>query len=80
MYYRIWRSALFVLAVVVWSWNASCVHCVKQANSNFHTVHTARVPTPHNHRQHNQYRTPYAVVHSFDSPEDGHNDARNMFR
>jgi len=30
-------------------------------NSNFHTVHTARIPAPHNHSQHNQCRTPYAV-------------------
>jgi len=29
LYYCIWCSALVVLAVVVWSWNASCVHCVK---------------------------------------------------
>ena len=29
MYYRTWCSALVVLAVVVWSWDASCVHCVK---------------------------------------------------
>jgi len=24
---RIWCSALFVMAVVLWSWDASCVHC-----------------------------------------------------
>ena len=29
MYNRIWCSALVMLAVVVWSWAASCVHCVK---------------------------------------------------
>jgi len=29
MYYCIWCSPLVVLAVVVWSWVASCVHCVK---------------------------------------------------
>ena len=34
------------------------------SNSNFHTVHTAHVPAPHNHSQHNQCRTPYEVVHS----------------
>ena len=27
------------------------------------TVHTARVPAPHNHRHHSQRRTPYAAVH-----------------
>jgi len=34
------------------------------SNSNFHTVHTARVPDPHNHSQHDQCRTAYAAVHS----------------
>ena len=29
MYNCVWCSALVVLAVVVWSWDASCVHCVK---------------------------------------------------
>jgi len=29
VYYCIWCSALVVLAVVVWSWVVSCVHCVK---------------------------------------------------
>jgi len=28
-----------------------------------HTVHTACYPAPHNHSQHNQCRTPYAVIH-----------------
>jgi len=28
-----------------------------------HTVHTAYDPAPHNHSQHNQCRTPYAVIH-----------------
>jgi len=32
-------------------------------NSNLHTVHTAYDPAPHNHSQHNQYRTPHAVIH-----------------
>ena len=35
-----------------------------ESNSNLHTVHTARGPTPHNHSQHNQCRTPYVVIHS----------------
>jgi len=29
LYYRIWCSVLVVLAVVVWNWAASSVHCVK---------------------------------------------------
>jgi len=28
VYYCIWCSSLVVLAFVVWSWDASCVHCV----------------------------------------------------
>ena len=70
VYYSILRSALVVLAVVVWSWVVSCVH----------TVHTAYDPAPHNHGQHNQCRTPCAVVHRSWSPDDGYNDARNMLR
>ena len=27
MHCRVWCSALVVMAVVVWSWDASCVHC-----------------------------------------------------
>jgi len=53
-----------VLAVVVWSWVVICVYCVKfKSNSKLHTVHTAYDPAPHNHSQHNQCRTPYAVIH-----------------
>jgi len=42
MYYYIWCSALVVLAVVVWSWDVSCVHCVKVtvASSWFLSLHT----------------------------------------
>ena len=32
---RIWCSALVVMAVVVWSWDASCVHC-----EDYAAVHT----------------------------------------
>ena len=46
---RIWCSALVVMVVVVWSWDASCVHCESYC------------------------------AHSC-SPDDGHNDARNMLR
>jgi len=39
---RIWCSALVVMAVAVWSWDANCVHCESycstQSNSNFHSV------------------------------------------
>ena len=49
VYYCIWCSTLVVLVVVVWSW--------------VHTMHTSYDPAPHNHNQHNQCRTPYAVIH-----------------
>jgi hypothetical protein len=47
VYYRIWCSALVVLAVVVWSWVVCCVHCVKvtvRLSSPF--VHDARSKEP----------------------------------
>jgi len=41
-----------------------CALCeVYCSNSNLHTVHTSYDPAPHNHSQHNQCRTPYAVIH-----------------
>ena len=39
MHCRMWCSALIVLAVVVWSWAASCVNCESYcSNSNFHSA------------------------------------------
>jgi len=40
-----------------------CALCESYWNSNFHIVHTACDPAPHNHSQHSQCRTPYAVIH-----------------
>jgi len=37
-----------------------------------------RPTTATNHIQQNQRSTTYAVTHGLCSPEDGHNDARNM--
>jgi len=56
---RIWCTALVVMAVVVCSWDANCVHC-----EGYFTVHTACIPAPHNHSHHYQCRTPYAAVHT----------------
>jgi len=41
------------------------VYCSTESNSNLHTVHIAYDPAAHNHSQHNQCRTPYAVIHGF---------------
>jgi len=49
-----------------------CEHCS-------HPI-TQRPTTTTNHIQQNQRSTPHAVTHGFCSPEDGHNDARNMLR
>ena len=35
VYYRVWCSALVVLAAVVWSWVVSCVHCVNSRTLTF---------------------------------------------
>jgi len=57
-----------VLHWLCWLWlcgaRSWAVCTVWKSNSNFHTVHTAHDPAPHNHSQHNQCGTPYAVVHS----------------
>ena len=71
MYYRVSCSALVVLAVVVWSWVVSCVHCL---NSNLHTVHTAYDPAPHNQPAQPMQNTICSNTRSC-SPDDGHNDA-----
>ena len=53
-----------LLSVIVWSWVVTCALCEGYClNSKLHTVHTACDPAPHNHNQHNQCRTPYAVIH-----------------
>ena len=54
---------LVVLAAVVQSWDTICVHCVKFG-----------IPTFTQCTQH----TSHAVVYIVCSPDDGHNDARNM--
>ena len=41
-----------------------CALCESYCSTD--TVHTACDPAPHNHSQHNQCRTPYAVMHSLD--------------
>ena len=70
MYYRIWCSALVVLAVVVWSWDASCVHCVKVTHGA-HSSHTSSTqPQPAQPMQNTICGSTQSC-----SPEDGHNDA-----
>ena len=53
--------------------------CIVGCNQCSHPT-TQRPTTTTNHIQQNQRSTPYAVTHGLCSPEDGHNDARNMLR
>jgi len=57
-----WLCRLW-LTLVVWSWDASCVHCVKVT---VHTVHTAHEAAPQDHSQPQPThpgRTPHAAIH-----------------
>ena len=74
-------SALVVLAVVVCSWVVSCVHCVKVTSRTVTFTQCTQFTT--------QLHTTTASTTSADticsstrscSPDDGHNDARNMLR
>ena len=85
MYYRIWCSALFVLTVV----GCGCMELRRElcalceSNSNLHTVHTAHNAAPHNHSQPQPAQPVQNTICGSTpscSPDDGHNDARNMFR
>ena len=59
------------LAVVVWSWAASCVHCVEvtvfeqlELGCELCALFTTQLhKTTANHSLHNQCRTPHAVGH-----------------
>ena len=55
------------------------IFIVSESNSKSHTVLTTYVPAPHNHSQHNQANAKCSH-RQYCSPDDGHNDARNMLR
>jgi hypothetical protein len=56
--------------------------CVElQSNNSFQKVHTAYTTAPHNHSQLYQASSHEVLTTLFlVSPDDGHNDARNMLR
>ena len=60
------------LVVVVGHCVVGCEHCSHPT--------TQRPTTATNHIQQNQRSTPYEVTHGLCSPEDRHNDARNMLK
>ena len=82
-------TACGVLRWFCWMWLAAvvgrcvvgCEHCEGYCSTS-HCSHptTQRPTTAANHIQQNQRSTPHAVTHGLCSPEDGHNDARNMLR
>jgi len=58
------NTAYGVLHWLCWLWCGAGLQVVCTVWSLlFDTVHTAYDPAPHNHSQHNQCRTPYAVVY-----------------
>jgi len=73
--YCIWCAALVLLDVV--GSRCGVLRCRMRAGSH---PTTQRPTTATNHVQQNQCSTPYAVTHGLCSPEDGHNDARNILR
>jgi len=78
------KDRWWTLVSVVWSWIVSCVHCVKvtESNSNLHTVHKAYDPDPHNHSPQPAQPVQNTICSNTRScsPDDGHNDDRNMLR
>ena len=80
VYCCLWCSALVVLAVVVWSWVVRCLHCVKV------TVrlpsHSANIVRPSSTQPQPAQPVQNTICSSTrsSSPDDGHNDARNMSR
>jgi len=70
VYYRIWCSALVVLAVVVWSSDASCVHYVKVTHGAHSSHPSSTQPQPAQPMQNTICGSTQSC-----SPEDGHNDA-----
>ena len=80
-------TAYDVLRWFCWMWLVAvvgccvvgCEHCGGYCSQCSHP--TMQCPkTATNHIQQNQRSTSYAVTHGLCSPEDGHNDARNMLR
>jgi len=69
-----------VAVVMLESWVERCVQCVENVAGNIlHTLHTSCHPTVQHHNSYNRtdnYRQRKAVG----SPNDGHNDVRNMLR
>ena len=83
--YCMWCAALVLLDVVGSGCGGcfvGCEHCEGYCSLPSQCSHPTkqRPTTTTNHIQQNQRSTPYAVTHGLCSPEDGHNDARNMLR
>ena len=69
-----WFCWLWLVAFVG-RWVIGCEHC-----EGYCYPTTQRPTAATNHNQQNQRSTTHAVTHGLCSPEDGHNDARNMLR
>jgi len=74
VYYRIWCSAL-----VVWSWDANCVLCVKVDQRLSHSAHRSCSSSTQPQSAQSVQNTICSSTRSC-VPDEGHNDARNMMR
>ena len=59
-----WRERETNKMQLIWCLLSNFYLNMFRASSWPSTVHTARVPAPHNHSHHNQCRTTYAAVHT----------------
>jgi hypothetical protein len=73
-------TAYGVLRWFCWMWLVPVVGLYVVGCEQCSRPTTQRPTTATNRIQQNQRSTPYAVTHDLFSPEDGHNDARNMLR
>ena len=78
--FRRTKTVCYCTWCTCWMWLVAVVRrCALGCTQCSHPT-TQRPTTATNHIQPNQRSTPYAVTHCLCSPEDGHNDARNMLR
>jgi len=75
------RWFCWMLVAVVGRCIVACKHCECYCSTSQCSHPTTQRPTTAtNHIKQNQRSTPHAVTQVLCSPEDGHNDARNMLR
>ena len=79
VYYQLLSQHVSGIIMPIFRRTKTVCYCIWCTAHCWHLT-TQRPTTASNHIEQNQCRTPYAVTHGLCSPEDGHNDARNMLR